>query len=377
MTKKFDTLKCSKGGDEMAQVRTRKRGKTFSYIFEAGKTNEGKRKVVEKGGFATRGEAYNAGVTAYMDFLHGNIGITSEKITLNDFMEQWLKNVAALNVKAGSLQTYNVYLKVYIKPYIGNKPVQEMKPADIDKFMRELTVKGFSRNTLSAVHRLLSHALDYAVYPAQMILSNPAKYVKVSKKAPKKVIQRHIITNEKFAELIEKYPFGTPMHIPFRLLFHTGMRIGEVCGLCWNDINFEKKEISLKRQLVYIAKNGRYFSTPKTESSVRKIIIDDVLNETLKHWKAQQEENEQKFGDRYVYVYTDSDNKIFQQSKSLVSDDIRRELPLCTYEDGRLIWGNAVGKFLRILGLNAHSFRHTHATMLIENGASPKGVAED
>ena len=56
----------------MAQVRTRKCGKTWSYIFEAGNIN-GKRKVVEKGGFPTKDAAYKAGVSAYTDFLHGNI----------------------------------------------------------------------------------------------------------------------------------------------------------------------------------------------------------------------------------------------------------------------------------------------------------------
>ena len=71
---------------KMATVRTRKRGKTYSYIFEAGKKADGKRKVVEKGGFATRKLAYDAGVAAYTDWKHGNIGIVSENITLKDFM---------------------------------------------------------------------------------------------------------------------------------------------------------------------------------------------------------------------------------------------------------------------------------------------------
>ena len=75
----------------MVQVRVRKRGKTFSYIFAAGKV-DGRRKVVEKGGYLAKGEAYN-------DFLHGNIGITSELITLADFMTNWLANVVAANVK--------------------------------------------------------------------------------------------------------------------------------------------------------------------------------------------------------------------------------------------------------------------------------------
>ena len=59
------------GGDNMAQVRIRKRGKTFFYIFEAGRKDDGKRKVVEKGGFATRKLTYDAEVVAYNDWRHG------------------------------------------------------------------------------------------------------------------------------------------------------------------------------------------------------------------------------------------------------------------------------------------------------------------
>ena len=90
----------------MSQVRTRKRGKTFSYIFEAGKKADGKRKVVEKGGFATKKQAYDAGVAAYNDWKHGNIGITSENISVRDFMQNWFENVLTPTVKNHSLQGY-------------------------------------------------------------------------------------------------------------------------------------------------------------------------------------------------------------------------------------------------------------------------------
>jgi len=65
----------------MATIRTRQRGRTYSYIFEAGWVN-GKRKTVEKDGFKTKETAYNAGVEAYADLKHGNIGIVSDHITL-------------------------------------------------------------------------------------------------------------------------------------------------------------------------------------------------------------------------------------------------------------------------------------------------------
>ena len=100
----------------MTQVMTRKRGKTFSYIFEAGKTADGRRKVVEKDGFATKAEVYKAGVAAYNNFLNGNTGITSESITLKDFMTAWLDNVVALNVKANTMQKYQSLFKNQIVP---------------------------------------------------------------------------------------------------------------------------------------------------------------------------------------------------------------------------------------------------------------------
>ena len=106
----------------MSQVRIRKRGKTFSYIFEAGKI-DGKRKVVEKGGYATKAEAYKAGVAAYNNFLHGNIGITSESISLKDFMTAWLDNVVAANVKPTTLQEYRIRFPKHIAPYLGEDSV--------------------------------------------------------------------------------------------------------------------------------------------------------------------------------------------------------------------------------------------------------------
>ena len=79
--------------------------------LEAGQVN-GKRKVVEKGGFATEKDAYNTGVEKYTDFIHGNIGITSESITLKDFMTNWLENVVAVNVKANFFRRINQSLPI-------------------------------------------------------------------------------------------------------------------------------------------------------------------------------------------------------------------------------------------------------------------------
>ncbi len=259
-------------------------------------------------------------------------------------------------------------------PCFGEIKIQELTPALVDNFLRVLTSEGLAKGTLSNILTFLSHALDYAVYPAQIITSNPAKYIKVSKKAPTNIVERKIISQERFNELLEKYPFGTSMHIPLMLLYHTGMRLGEVCGLMWQDVNLSRGVISLRQQIVYIRKRGHYLTAPKTNSSVREILMDKYLASELRRWKKQQIENEVELSGGYVYVYRDKDDKIIQQSRSLTCSAEKAEL-VCTHNDGHCINQQYVQKTLTKEKLNAHSFRHTHATVLIENGATPKGVA--
>lgn len=357
----------------MAQVRTRKRGKTFSYIFEAGKV-DGKRKVVEKGGFATKSEAYKAGVAAYNDFLHGNIGITSERVTLKDFMSAWLENVVSTNVKPTSMQKYRSHFKNQITPHLGEVKVQDLTPALLDEWMRKLLQSGLAKKTLALTHALIHNALNYAVYPAQLISSNPVVYIKVPKNAPQNIIERHIISPEQFNALLDKYPFGTPFYIPLMILYHTGMRLGEVLGLSWSDVDFAGKRINLHQQITYRNRLGCFLTTPKTKSSNRYILVDDVLLDKLKRWQARQAENERMHGNSYVYIYADAGGHIEWRSKSLKPVGEKVSL-ICTRDNGQLVSRESLMRTLRLTGLNAHSFRHTHATQLIENGATAKGVA--
>ena len=95
----------------------------------------------------------------------------------------------------------------------------------------------------------------------------------------------------------------------------------------------------------------------------------------LRHWQEQQVENEKRLGDSYVYIYHEVDGHIQRQSKCLPAPDGEKVPLICTHSDGRLITPNIAAVALKKEGLNAHSFRHTHATQLIEVGTTPKAVA--
>ncbi len=105
-------------------------------------------------------------------------------------------------------------------------------------------------------------------------------------------------------------------------------------------------------------------------------MIDDFLVSELQHWKNQQAENEKTADDSCAHIYRAADNKLIQQSKGLGEVDAEKVNLICTDErDGRMILREPFTKLLQNEEINAHSFRHTHATTLIENGATAKGVA--
>ena len=357
----------------MAQVRTRKRGRTWSYIFEAGQVN-GKRKVVEKGGFATKDDAYTAGVAAYTDWQHGNIGVTSDNISFRDFMTNYMQTVVALNVRASTFNKYNEIASKLILPQLGDYRVKDITTAILDRFIRAHAKTGYSRNYLLQIRRLVNQTLSYAVFPAELISSNPTMYVKIPKSAPRKVIKRTVISFEQYKSFIEKYPLGRPAYIPVTLMYHTGMRIGEALGLSWNDVDFNKRTITITHQLIHVNNIGNLLSEVKTEYSQRVILIDDILIDKLKQWKTVQTQNELAQGSAYCII-DKQNNVLTNYSKAYVTPSTNRQDLVCTNSKGQNVSRSWVMACLGREGINSHSFRHTHATVLVEDNAQLKGVA--
>ena len=354
----------------MATVRTRKRGKTYSYIFEAGKTASGKRKVVEKGGFASADEAYTAGVEAFTDYKHGNIGITSEKMTLKDFMQLWLERVKQ-DLRNNTYAGYENIVNARIIPSLGNILIQELHPAQIDSWLQELYANGLSKGYITKCRTILRMAMDYAVYPCEMINSNPCHYAKVPKNAPTNVIKRHIVEEPQFEQLVTDYPLGDTAHIPIYLMYHTGMRLGESLGLIWSDIDFKEKSITINRQLVYEKQDHFVYriATTKTEQSKRKIFVSDELLAEL-----QKEKDRQR--SLHIINAMDSGGYVYSFSDSLeINPDLTEINLVCVSDIGRVVCRQTVIYKLRNKGLNSHSFRHTQATKLASAGVQPVTAA--
>ena len=346
---------------------TRLRGKSWYYIFETGKHP---RKLKSKGGYATEQEAFDAGLIAYADWKSGNVAVSSARVKLNDYLAAWLENVVRPNVKRTTYRNYSSAVRSRIAPYLGAHVVQDLRPRDIDTWLQTLAKAGMAHTTISSTKAVLSIALRYAVYPSELIKTNPTEGLTIPRSAPKNVIPRVVVTPEQFAEI----PTSVKWYSAVKLLYHTGMRLGEVLGLAWSDINFKTGEIRIVRQR---AQRG-YFDTPKTDSSTRTIYADAELLSYLRSLKATQAKDEVRLGESYQLVYEDTKSNrdvVLLPKKMPPLEGLLRHPLVCLLPSGRALPHEYVINALHRCGLNPHSFRHTHATNLIAAGAKPVAVA--
>ena len=227
-----------------------------------------------------------------------------------------------------------------------------------------------SHGTIRQTKTVLSVALRYAVYPAELIAVNPVTGISIPRSAPRKVIERTVITPEQFAAI----PPDGKYYTVLKILYHTGLRISEALGLTWDDIDLNTGKISVVRQRCI----EDFFDTTKTETSVRTFYADASFLSYLHTLKRKQAQDEMQFGEAYQVVYesTNTDRALLILPKKVPPPDgcVRQAL-ICIRPNGIPFRHEPIFRLLKTMGLNTHSFRHTHATKLIEAGAKPVDVA--
>ncbi len=359
---------------KIKKIRTRKRGKSYSYIFEAGKKPDGKRNVIEKGGFDTEEKAYNAGIEALNAYLHGNIAISSDRLLFTNYMEQWFSNVHKSSVAPHVYDMQVGYYKTRIVPAFQGVYLQDIKPSHIDKWLRWLLKEGLAKNSIIGYRNLLHQAFNYAIYPAELISSNPVSLVRIPNNAATNTVERKLITPEMYKEIINDERIKPVVKLVITIAYHTGMRIAEILGLTWENINLYKGSIKIAYQVVRY-KGQRYFTQKlKKPSSYRTIYIDKELVNSLTTWHAKQ--LRQANITRVVNYVTSIPGPICMQSQKYL---VKEATPLhfvCLNNNGKLVSYSTIAEKLRKYNLNTHSFRHTHATMLVESGAPLKGITD-
>lgn len=376
----------------MSEINTRKRGDKWEYRFEIAPAN-GKRRQKSKGGFKTKKEALEAGTKALNEYNNSGFVQDPVNMSVSDYFDLWFNEYCKLNLKYNSLLNYQVHIEKHIKPNLGEFRLSSLTPATIQKFINSLRQKGLSKSHVGGIKSTLTTALNYAVQPLGLININPALSV-IMPKFEKKDENRYFIEKKDFDRILNRFPSSSNFYIALILGYTCGLRISETYALDWDHIDFENKTLRVDSSLYKRFQNtsnqskvsGWYIGTPKTDTSTRTISLDDFTLEVLRKEKNTQLENKLFYGEHYTKIYKkeyldENGNKVYKIIESVEDLDLEKINLINIKENGEMLTIDSFKYCARVIkhdmgiGFNYHSLRHTHATLLVENGANPKNVA--
>ena len=356
----------------------RKRGSKWYYSFE-GASIDGKRKRIERVGGRTKKEAEEALRNALQEYNNAGLHFDIKEISFSDYLDYWHRNYVEVECRENTQRIYSNIIEIHLKPYIGMYKLKAITPLVLQQHLNKLYSLGLSKNYLSSIFGVLSGSLHYAVEPAKMIKENPMQYVKMPKSAVKRTETNHrIISKDEFRKMIERFPFGSQYYIILMICYFTGVRISECTGLTWDRIDLKKGTLKIDRILVKHRDKKWYIGEPKTPSSVREFPIGHTLLQALKIHRKWQLENRVKYGEFYKNHYITKEDRVYNSAPCKTTD---KSIDfVCTQENGTLVNPDLARYCSRVINydlgiqFNFHALRHTHATVLIENGADMKDV---
>jgi len=359
----------------------RKRGEKWYYSFEAANI-DGVRKRIERVGGNTKKLAEAALRKALQEYNNAGLHFEPTEISYSDYLDYWMDNYVKVECRENTQRIYSDIIRIHLKPYLGIYKVRAIVPMVLQQHLNKLHAQGLSKNYLSNIHGVLSGSFHYAVEPGHMIKENPMAYVKMPKCLSKKVDTDHkIISKKEFNDIIDRFPFGSQYYILLMISYYTGTRIAECTGITWDRIDLEKGKVNIDRILVKHQDKNWYLGDPKTVTSNRTIPIGDSLAKSLRDHRKWQLENRMKYGNYYMQYYIDKDNNVYGLDNRVEYKTTDKKVEfICCQENGTLINPDLARYCSRVINFelgiqfNFHSLRHTHATILIENGANMKDV---
>ena len=351
-----------------------KRGDSYRLVCVVGYNLQGRPIKKSKTVHCSKKEAKIELAKFFADVQKG-MYVEGKSLKFTDFVEIWKRDYGSKELAPSTYKRYCRMLETRILPYFGHFYINKIKPTDIMQFYDLLsrdtqlvrkksnngkkTLKPLSGKTILEHHRLLRAMLHKAIY-WQLLVSNPAERVQAPKAMKPK---RRYYDDEQCKILLENLTELGEEQIKYKvaiiLTIFTGVRLGELMGLEWQDVDFKTGIVSINRSSQYLADKGVFTKTPKTESSIREVAIPDFVVSLLEEYKLWYDEQKSFYGE----LWTNS-NRLFVQA------------------DGKPMHPSTISKwfvkYVAQIGLpviNFHGLRHTNATLLISQNIDVAVVA--
>lgn len=290
-----------------------------------------------------------------------------KKFTLDEWYDRWMNIYKIGVIRLNTKRHYEYVFKNNISPYLGLKFIHEIKPIDVKNVINEADKRGLGWESQNKIRILLVDMFDCAM-ENDYVIKNPARGVKLAKCKPKD--ERIVLSVEEQKEFFN-CSSGTFYDNLFVVAVQTGLRPGELFALTKDDIDLEKKMISVTKTLLYQKLEGDdkkefHIDQPKTRSSERVVPINTACEKALiaqfrlKRIVEKRYPKDSEFKD--LLFVTKLNTPLNSVLYCAAIEKIINEINLLRDE---------LDKFPKFSG---HSFRHTFATRCLEAGVAPKTI---
>ena len=301
----------------------------------------------------TRQEVAQKLSKALIDKRQGSI-VADERLTLAAFLDSWLYGTAKSRLRRSTFVRYETLLRLHVLPSLGRIPVNKLSPQDVQHLIKDLLAAGLAPRTVIQVRAILRTALNQAVRHS-LAQKNSAAL----SDAPKVPAFKPAYLDAVQAERLLAACKGHSLEAFVTLALTSGLRVGELLGLSWGDIDFDNRTLTVKRQQLRVGKEV-IVCEPKTERSARTIpltqmAIDALLN--LKEWQISEHRADLEKRVLSGRVFTNENGALLQ------SGTVLRQFQ-------RLVAQAGLPK------MRLHDLRHSCATLLLAKAVHPRVVME-
>ncbi|MDE7431824.1 MAG: site-specific integrase [Lachnospiraceae bacterium] len=197
----------------------------------------------------------------------------AQKITLNQLFQTNMELKAA-GLREGTKALYESMWNYNVKDSLGRQKICDIKQVHVKKFYSDCVAKGLKRNTIKTLHNLIYSTLELGV-ESDYILKNPARNTTKDLKAD--ATEKTPLTSDQMTNVIDFCKKDTvySVYVPFlKIAFATGLRVGEITGLQWSDVDLKKRTVDVNHQLTYrnIGDGCRFYITETKTEAGRRII---------------------------------------------------------------------------------------------------------